>query len=136
MNRLLGIDYGEARIGIAVSDPLGITAQPLPFIPNNEDSVKKLKVLLAKYDVKEVVVGLPKRMNGELGISAEKAKEFGARLENELGVRTVFQDERLTTKLVERAYHEAGTSSREMRKNIDSSAASVILQSYMGKQKK
>ncbi len=129
--RILGIDYGEARIGVAVSDPLGITALPLPFIANDRGALLKLKGLIQKYGIEEIVAGLPRKMSGELGASAEKVKSFCTMLEKELKVRTVFMDERLTTKLVERAYHEAGTSSKKMRKNVDSSSACVILQDHM-----
>lgn len=133
--RLLGLDYGKARIGVAVSDPLGITAQPLPFVKNDGSAFLKLKEIVSKYEVSNVVLGLPRTLKGDMGIAAQAVAEFGKRLEKELGVEVVFRDERMTTKLVERSYHEALTSSKKMRLSVDSSAASVILQEFMDRQK-
>lgn len=134
--RVLGLDYGKVRIGAAVSDPLGITAQPLLFISNDSSAFSKLGELIKKYGVRVVVLGLPRNMKGEIGPSAQAAMEFGEKLKIELGVEVVYRDERLTTKLVERSYREAMTSSRKMRGKVDSSAASVILQEYMDSLKK
>ena len=134
--RLLGLDFGKARIGVAVSDPLGITAQPLPFIPNDDKASGKLSELIRKYSASTIVLGLPRNLKGELGPSARAAMAFGDRLKKELGVELVYRDERMTTKLVERSYRDAGSSSRDMRKTVDSSAASVILQEYMDSLKK
>jgi len=129
--RLIGLDWGTSRIGISVSDPLGTTALPLPFIKNDMGLIPNLKALISEYGIGEIIVGLPKRMNGTLGPSAESVKAFCGSLEKELDIKISLWDERLTTKLAEKSFREAGISAKESRKLIDSSSASVMLQSYL-----
>lgn len=128
--RVVGIDYGEKRIGVAISDPLGITSQGIGVVGN----IAELKELLKTYDnIDEIVVGLPKTMRGELGIQAEKVLEFIKELKNNFEVPIKTQDERLTTSQAEKVLISAGLSRQKRRKVIDKSAAVLILQNYLDK---
>jgi len=126
--RVVGIDYGEKRIGVAISDPLGIIAQGVGVVGN----VSELKELLKTYDnIDEIVVGLPKTMRGEIGIQAEKVLEFIKELKNNFEVPIKTQDERLTTSQAEKVLISAGLSRQKRKKVIDKSAAILILQNYL-----
>jgi putative Holliday junction resolvase len=135
MIRILGVDYGEKRIGIAVSDPLGITAQAVAVISkakNFDQDIVELKKIMEEYNgVEEIVVGLPKTMAGEIGPQAQKVLAFIEALKNGLGVKITPWDERLTTVIAERELISAGVSRAKRKKVIDKSAASYILQSYL-----
>lgn len=138
--RVLGLDYGDKRIGVAISDPLGITAQGVAVLGKGEtfdQDIKELKRLIKKYDgVDEIVVGLPKTMRGEVGPQAEKVLTFVAALKQEFKLNIATWDERLTTAEAERTLIEAGLSREKRRQVIDKSAAAVILQSYMDHKKR
>ncbi len=126
--RVVGIDYGEKRIGVAISDPLGITSQGIGVVGN----IVELKELLKTYDnIDEIVVGLPKTMRGEIGIQAEKVLEFIKELKNNFEVPIKTQDERLTTSQAEKVLISAGLSRQKRKKVIDKSAAVLILQNYL-----
>ena len=133
--RILGLDYGTRRIGVAVSDPLGLIAQGIAVLGKGEtfaDDLRELKRIIKKYDgVDEIVVGLPKRMSGEIGLAAEKVLVFVAELQKEFKLNIVTWDERLTTVMAERALIEAGLSREKRKKVIDQSAAANILQGYL-----
>ena len=133
--RILGLDYGEKRIGVAVSDPLEMIAQGVAVLGKGEtfaDDLRELKRIIKKYDgVDEIVVGLPKRMSGEIGIAAEKVLAFVAELKKEFKLNIVTWDERLTTVMAERSLIEAGLSREKRKKVIDQSAAANILQGYL-----
>jgi len=137
--RILGIDYGEKRIGVAVSDPLGITAQPVTVIekkPSFEQDIVEINQILERYSsVKEIVVGLPKSMSGELGIQAQKVLEFVEALKS-LNIKITTWDERLTTVAAERVLISAGLSRQKRKKVIDKSAAALILQNYLDSKQK
>jgi putative Holliday junction resolvase len=138
--RILCIDFGEKRLGIAVSDPLGIIAQGVAVIGRGESfdhDIRELKRLIKKYDgVDEIVVGLPRTLKGEIGLSAQKVLDFVAVLKNEFKLNITTWDERLTTAAAERALIEAGLSRARRRQVIDQSAAANILQSYLDRKKK
>lgn len=131
--RILCLDYGEKRIGVAVSDPLGFTAQPVGVIGQD---IEELKKIIEKYgEVSEIVVGLPKTMRGEIGPRAETTLQYVELLKEKFGIPIVTWDERLTTVSAARALHEAGLDSRKQRKIIDKVAATFILQSYLDRKK-
>ena len=132
--RIMGIDFGDSRIGIAVSDPLGWTAQGLETIQwkgSTKLPAEKIKQLAAQYDVNKIVVGLPKNMNGTIGPSGEKAIEFGELLSKETGLEVVKWDERLTTVAANRMMHEVGMKTSKKKGSVDRIAAVLILQGYL-----
>jgi len=131
--RLLGLDVGEKRIGVAVTDPTGIFAQPLSTIQRGVDDIKKIQELVKEYEITEVVVGLPVNMNGSLGPGAEKVKEFARELEAVLAVPLVFEDERLTTSMAERMMIDADVSRKKRKTSVDKIAAAIILEGRLGK---
>ena len=133
--RILGIDYGSKRIGIAVSDPLGITAQGVAVIGKGENydhDIRELKRIIKKYGgVDEIVVGLPKTMEGKIGPQAEKILAFIEVLKKEFKLNITAWDERLTTLEAEKMLISAGLSREKRKKVIDKSAAANILQNYL-----
>jgi len=129
--RILGLDYGEVRIGVAVSDPLGITALPLSFIENNDRAFSCIIDLIKQYQVGKIVVGNPIKMDGSIGAAAEKARMFSEALKNQIKADVDLWDERLTTKMAQRSYLDLGVSQKRSRKNIDSTSASLMLQGYI-----
>jgi putative Holliday junction resolvase len=133
--RKLGIDYGEKRIGIAVSDPLEITAQPVAVIENG-DFDGLLRIMKEYEEVEEIVVGLPKTLKGEVGIQAQKVLDFVEILKQKVSVPIVMWDERLSSAGVERTLIEAGLSRKKRKKVIDKSAATFILQGYLDSKRK
>jgi len=133
VGRVLALDYGSRRIGVAVSDPLGLTAQPLPAIPREGDrkDIAGIGRLAAGMGVTSVVVGLPLLMNGDEGPQAARARAFGERLSAELSLPLTMWDERLTTVQSERHLIDSGVR-RERRKEIrDSLSAMFLLQSFL-----
>ncbi|MBI2884423.1 MAG: Holliday junction resolvase RuvX [Candidatus Methylomirabilis oxyfera] len=133
MQRYLGIDFGTKRIGAAVSDELGLTAQPLPTLEPSTDeaAVRAIRELMDQYGVLEVVVGLPKNMNGTLGPSAERALAFAGRLEESGSVKVTMWDERLTSMAAERLLIEADLSRAKRKRRVDQMAAVLILQGFL-----
>lgn len=133
MERYLGLDVGEKTIGVAVSDPLGLTAQGLTTIErfSNKADFGKIKEFIDEYDIKTVVVGLPYNMNGTIGPSGEMAQKFGRKLKNKYGVNIVMQDERMTSLSADRVLIEGGVRRENRKKYIDKIAAVFILQSFL-----
>jgi putative Holliday junction resolvase len=134
--RLLALDLGDVRIGVAVSDPLGITAQPLPHLEAGKLGTRRLAARVAeearRHEVVGVVIGLPRLLSGEEGVRAQKSREFAAALETQLsGVTVYLWDERLSTVEVERAMIAGNVSRRKRRQKIDSLAAVLILQGFL-----
>lgn len=132
--RIMGIDYGDSRVGIALSDALGITAQGLKTLPNKvyQKLLESIRDIAMENDVNKIVIGLPKNMNGSFGPRTEVTQRFAEDIKNLVaGVEIVFQDERLTT--VEAATFLNATNTRgKSRKNIiDTVSAEIILQSYL-----
>jgi putative Holliday junction resolvase len=133
MKRLMGLDYGDKTIGIAVSDELGWTAQGLEVIRRTtvERDLNRLRELIAQYDVKELVVGLPKNMNNTIGPRGEICIEFAQSLHETLGMPVHLWDERLTTASAQRMLIAADVSRKKRKQVIDKMAAALILQGYM-----
>lgn len=131
--RILCLDPGEKRIGCAVSDPLGITAQGIGFIARGDDSETSLRVreIAAQHAVERIVVGLPVSLNGEEGESARVVRDFSKMLESALGIPVTLWDERLSSAEAEKYLREAGLSRRKRAGKIDGLAAQIILQSYL-----
>ncbi len=133
MQRYLGIDFGTKRIGVAISDELGLTAQPLPTLEPSTDeaAVRAIREIMDQYGIIEVVVGLPKNMNGTLGPSAERALAFAGRLEESGSVKVTMWDERLTSMEAERLLIEADLSRAKRKRRVDQMAAVLILQGFL-----
>ena len=131
--RVLGLDVGSKRIGVAVSDPLGITAQGLETIQrqNKRRDLETLEGLLKQYDVREIVVGLPLRLSGAEGTQSEKMRQFARDLESHFGVTVHLWDERWTSTEANRLLREAELSIEKRGKAVDRMAAVLILQSWM-----
>ena len=136
--RLMGLDLGEARIGVALTDELGTVAMPLLTIErtNRREVMDRILALVAEHRVAAVVVGVPYQMDGSTDPQAEKALNFARRLERRLeGVPVITWDERLTTRQAERALLEGGVSRRDRREVVDQLAATLILNSYLEAQR-
>jgi putative Holliday junction resolvase len=135
--RLLAVDLGSKRIGVAVSDALGITVRPVETIKrlSVERDIARLKFLVEDLEAEAVVIGLPLRMNGEVGDAAERAMRFQERLQKELDVRVFTQDERLTSYEAEQIMIERGFGREQRRARSDEFAAMLILQDYLSKTK-
>jgi putative Holliday junction resolvase len=134
VSSILGIDHGEARIGLAISDDLGFMAHPLETVPAKENPEMRIVSLVKQRDVKTIVVGLPRNMDGTYGPAAEKTKAFAEKLRGLVSCEVRMWDERLTTTAAQRALHEAGRDTKKSRKIIDQVAAQMILQSYLDAQ--
>jgi len=133
MERILGIDVGDKRIGVAVTDPLQITAQGVMTLKRKtrDDDLEAFRELIAKYEIKKVVAGLPLNMNGSETAQTRKTVNFCQFIKKRLDIEIIYIDERLTSSWSEKVLIE-GNVSRENRKDyIDMLAAQIILQSYM-----
>lgn len=133
--RYIGLDVGTRTIGVAVSDPLGFTAQGVTTIRRKslEHDFIELEAIFKEYVVKEVVVGLPKNMNGSIGPQAELSMEFGRQLEERFNLKVIYWDERLTTMAANRIMIEADFSRKKRKSLVDKIAATYILQGYLDK---
>jgi putative Holliday junction resolvase len=133
MDRLMGLDYGDKTIGIAVSDELGWTAQGLEVIRRTtpERDLARMQQIIAQYNVKELVVGLPKNMNNTIGPRGEICIAFAQSLQETLGMTVHMWDERLTTASAQRTLLEADVSRKKRKLVVDKMAAALILQNYM-----
>jgi putative Holliday junction resolvase len=128
--RRIGLDVGERRIGVSISDPLGLTAQPLGVI-DSENAVAKLRQLTKKFEVERFVIGHPLNMKGERGERALSVEEFAKNLEDATGIPYTLIDERLSSKASERALREMGEKPSRKKEAVDQMAAIIILQSYL-----
>lgn len=134
--RIMGLDYGTKTVGVAVSDPLGITAQAVETVERKAENklrqtLARIEALAKEYEVEKFVLGLPKHMNNDIGERAEKSIEFGELLHRRTGIEVVMWDERLTTASAERTLIEAGVRRENRKQVIDQIAAVFILQSYL-----
>lgn len=134
--RIMGLDVGSKTVGVAVSDPLGFTAQGLEIIAIDEAAgdfgLDRLEELMTTYQVTKVVVGLPKNMNNTIGPRAEASQAYGKLITERFNIPVAYQDERLTTVQAERMLIEQADVSRNKRKKvIDKLAAQLILQHYL-----
>jgi putative Holliday junction resolvase len=129
--RILGVDFGSVRIGLAVSDELGLLAHPVKTIPASRDAAKQIDEIVREKNVERVVIGLPRHMNGNVGESAGEALAFAEKLRKLLPCEVVTWDERLTTMAANRALREGGRKTRHSRNVVDQVAAQMILQGYL-----
>lgn len=131
--RVLGIDPGARRIGLALSDPEGQFASPLPAVQSRgaDETVRKLAAEIARCQAERLVVGLPLRLDGSEGESARLARSLAERLQAATGLVVVLWDERLTTRAAQRALTETGTRGARRKQAVDSIAAALLLQSYL-----
>ncbi len=136
---MIGLDVGDKTVGVAISDPLGITAQPITTIERIgiRKDCDKIIALINEHNCKTVVIGLPLSFSGENSLQTEKVQEFKTMLENKMrsmnmkDVSIAFQDERFTTKMAEAVLIEADVSRKKRKEVIDKQAAVIILQSYL-----
>ncbi|GAA4705629.1 Holliday junction resolvase RuvX [Brevibacillus fulvus] len=131
--RILGLDYGDRTIGVAVSDEMGWTAQGVETIrrESKEKDLSRLQQIIAHYGVERIVVGLPKNMNGTIGPRAELSQSFASFLAERTGLPVELWDERLTTMAAEKMLIAADVSRQKRKKVIDKMAATLILQGYL-----
>ena len=134
--RILGLDYGSKTVGVAVSDPLGLTAQSVETIWRKQENklrqtLARIEELAAEYQAEKIVLGLPKNMNNTIGERAEKTLEFREMLERRTGLPVVMWDERLTTVEAERTFMEASVRRENRKQYLDQLAAVFILQGYL-----
>lgn len=131
--RILGLDYGDRRIGVALSDAFGWTAQGLEMIERKKegDDFKRIAELVKEYEVESIVVGLPKNMNGTVGPRGEICMEFAEELRQNLSLPVHLWDERLTTVAATRTLLEADVSRRKRKQVVDKMAAALLLQNYL-----
>lgn len=129
--RLLGIDYGRARIGVAISDESKLISRPLCTLDNNKTFETLLKKEMQPYQIEAVVMGLPLLMNGKESPMTAEVKQFGEYLKKILEISVIFWDERLTSLQVERSMRDAGIKRKKRAASSDTMAAALILQSYL-----
>ncbi len=131
--KIMGIDYGDARTGVSISDPTGFLAGSPQVIAswNHEKLVDELVALVKRERIEEIVLGLPKNMDSTEGTRAEKCKELGRELEEKTGKPVIMWDERRTTIEAHAILHAAGKKEKKHRKNVDAVAATLILQGYL-----
>lgn len=139
MKRYLGIDFGQARVGIAKSDLLGYTAEGVETIKWDGQDIEPVLDRIAKIckelDVSELVLGLPKRTDNRLGEAEEKVKVFAEQLETHLGLPLHFEDERLTTVMATKFLQQGSSKKSTYRSKVDQVAAEIILQGFLEKQR-
>ncbi|HET6373604.1 MAG TPA: Holliday junction resolvase RuvX [Candidatus Polarisedimenticolia bacterium] len=133
MDRILALDVGEATLGVAVSDSLGLTAQPITTIHRSgmKEDLRAISRLIEEHAATTILVGMPLRMSGEAGTAAAEVEVFVGKLRTRLALPVITWDERLSTVQAERALLEADLSRRKRREVINQVAAAIILQSYL-----
>jgi putative Holliday junction resolvase len=131
--RILALDHGTKRIGVAVSDETKTIAQPLEYISAEPfaDFLARLKQLLVEKEIDLVLIGLPRNMDGSYGPAALKAREFAAVLQSTVGLPLQTWDERLTTAQAQRFLIEGGVRRKDRKEKVDKTAAAILLQSYL-----
>ncbi len=136
MNRALGIDHGDARIGLAISDELGMLAHPLETIHLKDvaDPFARIAAIVTRYQIDNIILGLPRNMDGSYGPAAEKVRAFAEKLQTASGCPVKLWDERLTSVAAQRSLHEAGRKVKDSRQVIDQVAAQLILQGWLDSQ--
>lgn len=136
--RVLGLDIGTKRIGVALSDPLGITAQPMTTIARKPDqnSVDKIKKICTEYDVSLIVAGLPKNMDGTLGFQAQDVLSYLELIKKSISINIELEDERLTSKIAESVLIEQKVKPSRQKGLVDVTSAILILQQYLDKNKR
>ena len=138
--RIMGLDFGSKTVGVAISDSLLVTAQGLEIIRRKEENklrrtLARIEELIVEYDISEIVLGLPKNMNGTEGIRAELTNEFKEKLERRTGLPVTLWDERLTTVAADKTMMESGVRRENRKDYVDMIAAVLILQGYLDRKK-
>jgi putative holliday junction resolvase len=134
LSRIIGVDYGSKRIGLSISDPLGVIARPIDALVNNDTFFTALKTIVRHEQVKLFVVGMPFNLKGQVAFKAEEVRIFIDQLKREIGLDVVSWDERFTTSIAQQTLREMGTKKSERQKKdgrIDSMAAAILLQNYL-----
>ena len=131
MNPILGIDFGQVRIGVAISDELRLLAHPLETVAANKNPGKRIADIVRDRRIDKVVIGIPRHMSGEIGDAAKRALDFAAELRRVLPCPVETWDERLSTVAANRALTAAGKKTRQTRNVVDQVAAQMILQGYL-----
>lgn len=139
MKRILGLDYGSKSVGVAVTDPLGLSAQPLETIFRKEENklrrtLARIEALCVEYEAEKIILGLPLNMDDSEGERARLTRAFGAMVERRTGLPVYYEDERLTTLEAEEILIEARVPVKERKQHVDQMAASLILRSFMEKE--
>lgn len=134
--RILGLDFGSKTVGVAISDPLLITAQGLEIIRRKEENklrqtLARIEEIITEYQVEKIVLGLPRNMNDTEGVRVELTKEFAEKLERRTGLSVDFYDERLTTVIADKTMMESGVRREDRKEYVDKIAATLILQGYL-----
>lgn len=138
--RIMGLDFGSRTVGVAVSDPLLLTAQGVEIIRRKEENklrqtLARIESLIQEYGVEEIVLGLPKNMNDTEGVRAELSYEFKEKLERRTGLKVTMWDERLTTVAADKTMMETGIRREHRKEYVDMIAATLILQGYLDRKK-
>jgi len=131
--RILALDHGTKRVGVAVSDELKMIAQPLEFIPADplDALLERLRQIIREKEVELILIGMPRNMDGSYGPAALKAQEFAAVLKAKIAVPIQTWDERLTTAQAQRFLIEGGVRRKQRKEKVDKTAAAILLQSYL-----
>lgn len=138
--RIMGLDFGSKTVGVAISDPLLITAQGIEIIRRKEENklrqtLARIEELIVEYQVEEIVLGLPKNMNATEGVRVELTNEFREKLERRTGLPVTMWDERLTTVAADKTMIEAGIRREKRKEYVDMIAATLILQGYLDRKR-
>ncbi len=134
--RVMGLDYGDKTVGVAISDELLLTAQPIETIERERSTklrktYQRIEALIAEYDVKRIVIGKPLKQDGTEGVRVELTRAFGEELARRTGLEIIEVDERYTTSEADRILEETGVAHSARKKYIDKMAAAIILQNYL-----
>ena len=134
--RIMGLDYGSVTVGVAISDPLLITAQGIEVIRRKQENklrqtYARIEAVIEEYGVDKIVVGFPKHLNNTIGVRAELAEEFAENVRRRTGIEVIMWDERLTTVAAHRVLDEAELSYKKKAEVVDKLAAVLILQGYL-----
>lgn len=138
--RIMGLDFGSKTVGVAISDPLLLTAQGIEIIRRKEENklrktLARIEALIVQYEVEEIILGFPKNMNDTIGERAELSLEFKDKLERRTGLPVIMWDERLTTVAADKAMIEAGIRREDRKEYVDKVAAVLILQGYLDRRR-
>ena len=134
--RIMGLDYGSKTVGVAITDDLLLTAQPVETIKRDSENklrrtLARIEELIKEYEVSEIVVGLPLNMDDSVGERAQRSMEFAERLKNRTGLSVVMQDERLSTEAAKETLTDMGVKGRDLKQYVDKIAAAYILEDYL-----
>jgi putative Holliday junction resolvase len=134
MGRILGIDHGDVRIGIALSDPTEFLASPLCVLDSTKAGMDQILALIAEHQIEKIVVGLPRNMDGSYGSATEKVRNFIEKLKTRTAIPIFEWDERMSTVSAHHALREAGLDGKQRKGVVDKVAAQIILQNYLDAQ--